>query len=119
LATALVLALAGCGESDVATTTAATTSFASNQRIIYSDGLHSENTEMLRLGDRILLIFRGGETGQTGSAQAHINVFESTDNGRSFTKISEVNANNLEGDRDIRDPKLVEIDAQTTDRSQR
>jgi len=91
------------------TSTAAATGFATNQRIIYSDGLHSENTEMIRLGDRILLIFRGGETGQVGSAQAHINVFESTDDGRSFTKISEVNANNLEGERDIRDPKLVEM----------
>jgi hypothetical protein len=108
LPTALLLVLAGCGESDVAVTPAATT-VAGNQRIIYSDGLHSENTEMIRLGDRILLIFRGGETGQVGSAQAHINVFESTDNGRSFTKISEVNASTLGGGRDIRDPKLVEM----------
>ena len=108
----LVLALAGCGESDVPGLPAAA-SFVSNQRIIYADHpvrLHNENTEMIRLGNRILLIFRGGESGQTGSAKAHINVYESTDDGRSFTKISEVNANNLEGDRDIRDPKLVEMD---------
>jgi hypothetical protein len=107
---ALLLAFAGCGESDVITGTPAGASFASNQRIVYSDGLHSENTEMIRLGGRILLIFRGGETGQVGSDRAHINVFESTDDGRSFTKISEVNANTLEGERDIRDPKLVEMD---------
>jgi len=104
----LILALAGCGDSDSPETTAPT-SFVSNQRIVYTDGLHSENTEMIRLGDRILLIFRGGETGQVGSAQAHINVFESTDNGRSFAPISEVNANSLPGGRDIRDPKLVEM----------
>jgi len=83
--------------------------FVSDQRIIYSDGLHNENTEMIRLGDRILLIFRGGETGQIGSERAHINVFESLDDGRSFTLIGEVNANDLPGDRDIRDPKLVEM----------
>jgi len=105
---ALVLALAGCGESESPGTSAAT-SFASDQRIIYKDGLHNENTEMIRLGDRILLIFRGGETGQTGSARAHINVFESTDDGQTFIRVSEVNANNLPDGRDIRDPKLVEM----------
>jgi hypothetical protein len=83
--------------------------FITDQRIVYSDGLHNENTQMIRLGDRILLIFRGGETGQIGSAAAHINVFESSDGGRTFAKISEVNANNLPGGRDIRDPKLVEM----------
>jgi hypothetical protein len=104
----LGVALSACGESDVPGTPAAA-GFTANQRIIYSDGLHNENTEMIRLGNRILLIFRGGEQGQTGSAQAHINVFESTDNGRSFGKISEVTANSLDGGRDIRDPKFVEM----------
>ena len=84
-------------------------SFAGHQRIVYTDGLHNENTEMIRLGDRIVLIFRGGETGQVGSALARIKVFESLDDGRTFTLISEVNANNLPGGRDIRDPKLVEM----------
>src|SRR4029077_12413235 len=85
-------------------------SFVSGQRIVYSDPpLHNENTEMIKLGDRILLILRGGETGQTGSARARIKVFESTNDGQTFTLISEVNANNLPGDRDIRDPKLVEM----------
>jgi hypothetical protein len=83
--------------------------FASDQRIVYSDGLHNENTEMIRLHGRILLVFRGGEGGQIGSARAHINVFESRDRGRSFTFLSEVNANDLPGDRDIRDPKLVKM----------
>ena len=64
---------------------------------------------MIRLDDRILLIFRGGEQGQVGSSRAHINVFESTDGGQTFTHVSEVNANNLPGGRDIRDPKLVEM----------
>lgn len=97
------LAVAACGgDSDDA-------AFISNQRIVYSDGLHSENTEMIRLDDRILLIFRGGETGQTGSAKARIKVFASMDEGQTFNLLSEVSANNLPGERDIRDPKLVEM----------
>jgi hypothetical protein len=80
-----------------------------NQRIVYSDGLHSENTEMIRLKDRILLVFRGGETGQIGSARARIKVFASMDEGQSFHLQSEVSANDLPGGRDIRDPKLVEM----------
>jgi len=87
--------------------------FITSQRIIYSDGLHSENTEMIRLGDRILLCFRGGEEGQTGSARARIMVFESTDNGESFSQISEVSMpddpNDPDDDRDIRDPKFVQL----------
>ncbi len=87
--------------------------FITNQRIIYSDGLHSENTEMIRLGDRILLCFRGGEEGQTGSARARIMVFESTDEGKTFTKISEVSMPDdpadPDDDRDIRDPKFVQM----------
>jgi hypothetical protein len=82
-------------------------SLATHQRIVYSDGLHSENTTMIRLGRRILLAFRGGEEGQIGSARARIKLFESQDRGRTFTPLSEVNANNLPGGRDIRDPKLV------------
>src|SRR5262245_28276666 len=100
----LVFALAG-GASD----SHGSPSFATNQRIVYSDGLHSENTEMIRFRGRILLIFRGGEEGQIGSARARIKVFESRDHGRTFTLISEVNANDLPGGRDIRDPKLVEM----------
>src|SRR5262245_45739939 len=100
----LLLALAGGRASG-----AAPGGFASNQRIIYSDGLHSENTEMIRHRGRILLIFRGGEEGQIGSARARIKVFESRDQGRTFTLLSEVNANDLPGGRDIRDPKLVEM----------
>jgi hypothetical protein len=83
--------------------------FAADQRIVYSDGLHSENTTMIRLGGRILLGFRGGEEGQIGSDRARINIFESRDQGRSFTLLSEVDAGNLPGGRDIRDPKLVEM----------
>jgi hypothetical protein len=87
--------------------------FITNQRIIFSDGLHSENTEMIRLGDRILLCFRGGEEGQTGSARARIMVFESMDNGQTFSLISEVSMpddpDDPDDDRDIRDPKFVQI----------
>src|SRR5215831_17178396 len=90
LAGALLL-VAGCSDK------AATSSFVSNQRVVYSDGLHNENTEMIRHGDHILLIFRGGEQGQMGSARARINVFESRDDGRTFEFLSEVNASNLPG----------------------
>src|SRR5262245_17245972 len=88
---------------------AAPASFATDQRIVYSDGLPNENTAMTRLRGRILLAFRGGEHGQIGSASAHINIFESRDRGRTFTFLSEVNANDLPGGRDIRDPKLVQV----------
>jgi hypothetical protein len=101
----LVVALAGVGSAS----DGSPTRFATRQRIVYSDGLHSENTEMIRLHGRILLVFRGGEEGQVGSARARINIFESHDQGRTFTPLSEVNANNLPGGRDIRDPKLVEV----------
>src|SRR4029453_8606718 len=102
---ALLIALSGgWGPSG-----AAPARFATNQRIVYSDGLHSENTEMIRFHRRILLVFRGGEEGQIGSARARINIFESRDQGRTFSLLSEVNANNLPGGRDIRDPKLVEM----------
>ncbi len=87
--------------------------FITNQRIIFSDGLHSENTEMIRLGDRILLCFRGGEEGQTGSARARIMVFESLDEGETFSLISEVtmpdDPDDPDDDRDIRDPKFVQL----------
>jgi hypothetical protein len=83
--------------------------FATNQRIVYSDGLHSENTEMINLHGRILLMFRGGEEGQIGSARARLKIFESRDRGRTFELLSEVNASNLPGDRDIRDPKFVKM----------
>jgi hypothetical protein len=88
---------------------AASGPFATNQRIVYSDGLHSENTEMIRLGKRILLMFRGGEEGQIGSARARLEIFESRDRGKTFTLLSEVNASGLPGDRDIRDPKFVQM----------
>src|SRR5262245_32962053 len=106
----VVFAVAGCGDSDTTITAPASMRFIGDQRIVYmEDDLHNENTEMISLGDRILLIFRGGERGQVGSAIARIKVFESTDGGRSFALISEVNANNLPDGRDIRDPKLVEM----------
>src|SRR5262245_56573413 len=101
---ALLIALAGAHEAG-----GSPAGFASNQRIVYSDGLHNENTEMIRFRGRILLSFRGGEEGQIGSARARINIFESRDRGRTFTPLSEVNANNLPGGRDIRDPKLIEL----------
>jgi hypothetical protein len=101
----LLLVLVTCGTASGAPSGP----FASNQRIVYSDGLHSENTEMIRLGKRILLMFRGGEEGQIGSARARLKIFESRDRGKTFTLLSEVNASNLPDDRDIRDPKFVQM----------
>jgi len=108
----IVLVAAGCGDDNGKNGPAESAdAFVSNPRIFYSDGLHSENTEMIRLGDRILLAFRGGEEGQTGSARARIKVWESTDEGRSFQLLSEVAMPNdpadPSDDRDIRDPKFV------------
>src|SRR5262249_27537052 len=102
---ALVVTLMGAGSGSGATPA----SFATDQRIVYSDGLHNENTAMIRFHGRILLVFRGGEGGQIGSARARIKVFQSRDRGRTFTLLSEVNANDLPGGRDIRDPKLVRM----------
>src|SRR5262245_47126944 len=84
-------------------------SFVTDQRIVYSDGLHSENTEMIDLHGRVLLMFRGGEEGQIGSARARLKIFESRDRGRTFDLLSEVNASKLPGGRDIRDPKFVRM----------
>ena len=96
--------------NDTSPAAAAPRDVATHQRIVYSDGLHNENTEMIRLGNRILLVFRGGEEGQIGSARARINVFESRDRGRTLAPLSDVDASNLPGGRDIRDPKLVQMD---------
>jgi hypothetical protein len=77
-----------------------------DERIAYSDGLHNENTALLALDDRFLLVFRGGETGQVGSERAHLNVWSSPD-GVAFAPLATVDAGDLPGGRDIRDPKLV------------
>jgi hypothetical protein len=97
---------------DVAAPDAVATSqeVVSNQHIVYSDRLHNENTTMLALRDRILLAFRGGATGQAGSESAHIDVFATSDQGKTFAKQAEVNAGSLPGMRDIRDPKLISYD---------
>jgi hypothetical protein len=108
----LVFLAAGCGEGSEDFGAPPASGFITNQHIVYSDGLHNENTEMMRLGDRILLVFRGGETAQTGSNRARIKIFVSTDNGQTFVLLNQVYApqdpTNPNG-RDIRDPKLVEM----------
>jgi hypothetical protein len=83
--------------------------FVDNQRIFYTDGLHNENTVLSVQGGRLLLAFRGGESGQIGSGQAHINVYASQDLGKTFQKQAEVNADSLPDGRDIRDPKIVNV----------
>jgi hypothetical protein len=106
---ALIIAACVCGSCE-----GSSAGFVSNQRIVFSDQLHNENTEMIRLGDRILLAFRGGEQGQVGSDRAVILILESIDGGESFTKISEITMPPASSDepgagRDIRDPKLVQV----------
>ncbi len=87
--------------------------FVTNAHIAYTDGLHNENTELMRLPDAqgggLLMIFRGGETAQIGSDNAYINVYGSADEGVTWTKQAEVSAALLPGGRDIRDPKLVQM----------
>ena len=103
----LAVALAGCG-GDADGPRAG--SFVADQRIIYSDGLHNENTEMIRLGDRILLIFRGGEDGADRvGARAHQSL-------RVDGRWAQLHADQRSRTpttcpvtRDIRDPKLVEM----------
>jgi hypothetical protein len=80
-----------------------TTGFVSNQRIVYSDGLHNENTDLIAWNGAIWLVFRGGETAQTGSPAARLKVFRSDDLGDTFAMTAEI----FMPDRDIRDPKLV------------
>lgn len=105
-----LLAVSSCGVDEfVDALYAPPPDFVTGERVMYSDGLHNENTEMIVLDDRILLIFRGGETGQIGSDAAHILVYASMDQGKTWAKQSEVSAAKLEGMRDIRDPKLVEM----------
>jgi hypothetical protein len=80
-----------------------TTGFVSNQHIVYADGLHNENTDLIRWGDKSYLVFRGGETSQVGSPKARLKVWESSDAGDHWT----LNAEIFMPDRDIRDPKFV------------
>lgn len=80
-----------------------TTGFVSNQRVIFRDGLHNENTDLIRWNDRTYLVFRGGETSQVGSPKARLKIYESPDAGDSWT----LNAEIFMPERDIRDPKFV------------
>ncbi|MFO0727959.1 MAG: hypothetical protein U1E65_29535 [Myxococcota bacterium] len=80
-----------------------TTAFVSNQRIVYGDGLHNENTDLIRWHDKLYMVFRGGETSQVGSPTARLKVWESSDLGDQW----KLNAEIFMPERDIRDPKLV------------
>lgn len=75
----------------------------SNQRIVYSDGLHNENTDLASWKGSTWLIFRGGESAQLGTPKARLKVWRSQNTGDSFTPMAEI----FMPDRDIRDPKLV------------
>jgi hypothetical protein len=92
--------------ADVAPETAGpkpTTGLVTNQRIVYADGLHNENTDLTWWNGATWLVFRGGETGQTGSPKARLKVFRSTDLGDTFALAAEI----FMPDRDNRDPKFL------------
>jgi len=80
-----------------------TTGFVSNQRIIYKDGLHNENTDLMVWKGSTWLVFRGGETSQVGSPVARLKVWQSHDQGDTFQPTAEI----FMPDRDIRDPKFL------------
>jgi hypothetical protein len=80
-----------------------TTGFVTNQRIQYTDGLHNENTDLVRWNGKTYLVFRGGEMSQIGSPKARLKVWESLDAGDTWTMTAEISV----PDRDIRDPKFV------------
>jgi hypothetical protein len=96
-----LLVLTACG--DGAFGPKPTTGFVTNQRIMYLDGLHNENTDLIRWKDKTYLVFRGGETAQTNSTRARLKVWESPDAGDTWTLNTEI----FMPDRDIRDPKFV------------
>ena len=98
----LALVAVACGTSS-SPPPKPTTGFVSNQRIAYTDGLHNENTDLVAWNDELWLVFRGGETAQTGSPIARLKVFRSADGGDRFDLAAEI----FVPDRDIRDPKFV------------
>lgn len=74
-----------------------------NERIVYSDGLHNENTDMVSWAGATWLVFRGGETSQIGTPKARLKLFRSDDLGDTMKLSAEI----FMPDRDIRDPKLL------------
>lgn len=88
--------------SDV-TTLKPTTALVSNQRIVYADGLHNEDTDLVVWKGMTYLVFRGGETSQVGTPQARLKVFASANLGDDVTPVAEI----FMPERDIRDPKFL------------
>ena len=89
--------------ADVAHGPKATTGLVTNQRIVYKDGLHNENTDLIAWQGKTWLVFRGGESSQVGSPIARLKVFQSVDLGDSVTMTAEI----FMPGRDIRDPKFL------------
>ena len=109
LALATSLAAVACSSSDAAPAASgpkATTGLVTSERIVYSDGLHNENTDLASWSGATWLVFRGGETGQVGSPKARLKVYRSDDLGDTMTMTAEV----FMPERDIRDPKLLVLD---------
>lgn len=80
-----------------------TTGFVSNQRIVYTDGLHNENTDLVVWQGKMWMVFRGGEISQVGSPTARLKVWRSADLGDRWELVAEI----FMPDRDIRDPKFL------------
>jgi len=99
---AMAVLTAAC-DTDPSSPPMPTTGFVSNQRIVYSDGLHNENTDLIEWNGAFWMVFRGGEEAQNGSPLARLKVFRSDDRGDTWTMTAEV----FMPDRDIRDPKFV------------
>lgn len=89
-----------------------TTGIVTNQRIVYTDGLHNENTDLIQWQDKTWLVFRGGETSQVCSDPplARLKVFQSVDLGDHVTMTAEI----FMPGRDIRDPKFLIQNAKLT-----
>ena len=100
---AAMMLVSACASGSPAPPRKPTTGFVSNQRIVYTDGLHNENTDLISWKGSTWLVFRGGETAQTGSPHARLKIFRSDDRGDTFAMTAEI----FMPERDIRDPKFV------------
>ncbi len=89
--------------ADVSHGPKSTTGIVTNERIIYTDGLHNENTDLITWQGKTWLMFRGGETGQVGTPVARLKIYQSVDLGDTVTMTAEI----FMPERDIRDPKFL------------
>lgn len=104
LALALAAAFAAaCDDGSSGPPPLPTTGLVTNQRVVYTDGLHNENTDLIEWDGAFWMVFRGGEEAQIGSPLARLKVFRSDDRGDTWAMTAEI----FMPERDIRDPKFV------------